>query len=371
MTTPHPTQGRPRAAVIGGGIFGVTAALVLARFCQISLFEKADGLMQGATYANHNRQHFGFHYPRSPETARQCLESHADFRRFYGEAELGDFANYYAVAARDTKVNPEQYLKFCHDLGLSCEPELPPEEAMNRDKIALSLRVKEGILDLPILKDMALRLLDQQPMIEIFTGHTVVDGRILGCGEKQLTLSQGRQTRQETFDFVINATYARHNTFCDWFGFPQRSLQFNLQELNIIELPRKLRIGMTIMDGAFPSLIPMGRTGCHLLAHVNASQLVRESSCQSTPLLSRSLFVESNWAGVLEASVEYLPILKEARYLKSFFVDRVVETDAASTDARLTELTDHGSGCFSIFAAKIITCVSTASKLAEMISHQL
>jgi hypothetical protein len=233
------------------------------------------------------------------------------------------------------------------------------------------LRVEEGVIDFPTLRDHALLRLKKEPGILISTEHTATAGRILPDGTKEITFSCGRQTKRETFDFLINATYAHYNTFCDWFGFPQRNFQFNLQELDIIELPRDLRLGVTIMDGVFPSFIPMGKTPFHILAHVNASQLIRESSSHIKPLLSRVSVLESNWAGVLEASSEYLPILKEARYVKSLFVDRVVDAGASETDARLTDITNHGGGCFSIFAAKIITCVSTADKLATMISSQL
>ncbi len=221
------------------------------------------------------------------------------------------------------------------------------------------------------LTEIALARLKQEPGIGIRTGHAVCGGQILADGAKQLAIFSGQETNHESFDFVINATYAHSNTFCDWFGFPQRKFQFNLQELDIVELPRGLRLGLTIMDGVFPSIIPMGKTPYHLLAHVTASQLIRESSTHLKPLLNRISVLESNWSGVLEASVEYIPILKEARYIKSLFVDRVVDAGAFETDARLTDITDHGSGCFSIFAAKVITCVSTAEKLAKMISAGL
>jgi len=345
----------------------VTTALALTPSCDVQLYERSSSLFQGATFANHNRQHFGFHYPRSLETAQQCLESHDDFRRFYGEAEIFDFPNYYCIGTSGSKVSPEDYVRFCDKAGLRYRCEEPPEGVLAPDKVALALRVEEGVLDFATLREIALARLAREPGIRIFTEHAMSGGKILGDGTKQLTISANRQERNEVFDFVINATYAHYNEFCDWFGFPQRTFQFNLQELNIIELPRGLRLGVTIMDGVFPSVIPMGKTPYHLLAHVNASQLIRESSSHLKPLLSRVSAIESNWEGVLEVSAEYLPILKEARYVKSLFVDRVVDAGAASTDARLTDITNHGAGCFSIFAAKVITCVSTAEKLAKMI----
>ena len=56
-----------KIAIIGAGIFGITAAIKLSKFkdFNVDVFEKCNSIFQGATYANHNRHHYGFHYPRS------------------------------------------------------------------------------------------------------------------------------------------------------------------------------------------------------------------------------------------------------------------------------------------------------------------
>ena len=46
--------------------------------------------------------------------------------------------------------------------------------------------------------------------------------------------------------------------------------------------------------------------------------------------------------------------------MQNFYVD--------STDERPTEITDHGSGIYSIFAGKVITCVDAAKKIANILS---
>jgi glycine/D-amino acid oxidase-like deaminating enzyme len=359
----------PRVAVIGGGIFGVTAALQLSESCRVTLFERGGSLFQGATFANHNRHHFGFHYPRSPETAQQCLKSRADFSSLYAGAEIYDFPNYYCIGAQNSRVTPDQYLAFCRSVGLEFAEEHPPEGVLDDCKVALALRVREGICDFYALRDAALARLAATPSVEVLLRHRVLAGRMTGRGAKQLEFSGLNGVGHRDFDFVVSAVYAHTNTFCDWFGFARRNFQFNLQELNIIELPPGLRLGITVMDGVYPSFLPFGRTPYHILAHVEASQLVRESSFEATPLLSRISAIESNWSGVLETCSQFLPVLKRARYVKSLFVDRVVDAGSAASDARITELTDHGSGCYSIFAAKVITCVSTAKKLAHMIGE--
>ena len=61
--------------VIGAGIFGCCIASELAKIgYDVVLIEQDSDIMQRASKLNHNRIHFGFHYPRSPRTARQSLE---------------------------------------------------------------------------------------------------------------------------------------------------------------------------------------------------------------------------------------------------------------------------------------------------------
>ena len=61
--------------VIGAGIFGCCISIELAKSgYEVVLVEQDSDIMQRASKLNHNRIHFGFHYPRSPKTARQSLE---------------------------------------------------------------------------------------------------------------------------------------------------------------------------------------------------------------------------------------------------------------------------------------------------------
>ncbi|MFI5360594.1 MAG: FAD-dependent oxidoreductase [Elusimicrobiota bacterium] len=354
---------RHRVAVIGGGIFGACAALELSRSFDVTLFERRPELFQGATYANHNRHHYGYHYPRSPETALQCLESRASFENLYGDCLDWDFDNYYCVAADDSKTTPEQYLSFCRKVGLPFEEVKPPKDLLDPSKIALCLKAREGVYDIAKLRLIVSARLKAASNLRVLTGREIVAGSVDGAGRKILTVVDGGARSDHAFDFVVNATYGNINRFCGWFGFPERECQFNLQELDVIELPLERRAGVTVQDGPFPSFIPMANTNRYLMAHVVESQLIREISAGRTPLLQRVAYIESNWSGVLKACAEFIPLLRRAVYVKSIFVDRVVDSARLGDDSRVTEIVEHGSGCWSVFSAKVITCVTTAHKL--------
>lgn len=363
---------RKRVGIIGGGVFGLGCAIHLGTDHDVVVFEQAADVLKGATYANHNRHHFGYHYPRSPETAHQCLDSRASFEAVYGECVHRAFANYYCVSKEESKTTPDDYIAFCEAVGLGYREEWPEDGVLDRSRIALCLRTEEGVYDYHTLARLVCQRLAAVSHAQVLANHKVVGACIGVDGDKVLSIeTPDGKAREERFDYVINAMYANYNRFCDWMGFEKRLFQFNLQELCVIDLPVAAPLGVTIQDGPFASFLPLGFSPNRcLFAHVEASQLIRDVSAGRTPLLGRVLNVESNWQGVRDVSAPFVPLLKRAEYVRSIFVDRVVDATAAGTDARLTDVTDHGQGCWSIFAAKIITCEANAARIAAAIRGQ-
>ena len=69
--------------VVGGGIFGTTAATMLATSgYNVTLYEELGGIMKCASDINQYRLHKGYHYPRSKETAKECLDGMKSFKNF-------------------------------------------------------------------------------------------------------------------------------------------------------------------------------------------------------------------------------------------------------------------------------------------------
>ena len=78
-------------AVVGAGFFGGMIAVTLARRgYTVDLYDRHDEVMRGASRANHNRIHLGYHYLRSIETAQQSIEGLSTFREVFGEAVLAE-----------------------------------------------------------------------------------------------------------------------------------------------------------------------------------------------------------------------------------------------------------------------------------------
>jgi len=362
---------RPRVGVIGGGIFGASAAIELAGSCEVVLLEQGPELLMGATFANHNRHHYGYHYPRSVETARQCLDARDSFEDAYGAALVRDFDNFYCVAKEGSKTTAEAYVRFCDEVGLPYEEVWPHAGVVDRSRLAICLRVPEPVYDFEILRDLVGRRLRATRRVSALVQHRVTGGALTDAGTKRLAVQTPDGAEVIEVDLLVNATYSSYNAVCRWFGFPPRTFQFNLQELDVIRIPDVPRFGVTIQDGPFPSVLPLGRGDRYLLAHVVTSQLVREVSDEASGLLARVRNVVSEWESVLRVSSEYLPALRSAIYLRSIFADRVVDAGRAADDARITEITAHGSRCWSIFGAKVITAVATARALRTLVEAEL
>ena len=86
---------------------------------QVELHEELEDVMMAASDINQYRLHKGYHYPRSKETAQECLKGLYTFKRKYERSVVnGDIEHYYAIASEDSKVSEFEYLAFLDDLEL-------------------------------------------------------------------------------------------------------------------------------------------------------------------------------------------------------------------------------------------------------------
>ena len=106
-------------AVVGGGIFGATAAVDLAwAGHNVVLFEAAGDLLTGASGINQYRLHRGYHYPRSLATAVASRDAERSFRARYADAVVDGVEHVYGVAGRDSLTDPDTFVRFLEAAGL-------------------------------------------------------------------------------------------------------------------------------------------------------------------------------------------------------------------------------------------------------------
>jgi len=161
-----PKHKQPKIAVVGGGIFGTTTAVMLAqKGFVVDLYEKENSIFQAASGANQARIHLGYHYPRSEETAKSSIESAPEFEEFYKEAIIKDINQYYCIAKEGSKTNAQGYLKFCRRNGLPYEK--ADLDIVNNNSVDLCILSKENLVDINKLKNICLAKL-KNPNINLF-----------------------------------------------------------------------------------------------------------------------------------------------------------------------------------------------------------
>lgn len=357
-----------RIGIIGAGVFGCSAAIELARNgFEVTLFDRYSNILEGASTINHLRHHYGFHYPRSKETVEEIKTARESFEKQYGDCVSDFFEDYYGCSKINTKTTPKNFIKFCDDMGLDYEIKWPEKEYMDRTNIGVCIKTPERVYDPDILKGLIFKKIKKSE-IKLKFNHKIIGGEISQDKKFLISICGGKKIKEE-FDFIINATYSNFNNFNSWFGFSKRKLQYELVELLEIYVPDCKKIGLTIMDGEFSSVLPRGEKGTFTLGHVKESVLKTIISDKIDAIVMASGKIHSNKEKILEKGVKDFPFLKKAIVVNSLYIARVVKPNVESNDERPSEITYYGNGLYSIFGGKIITCMEVAKKLTKLIKE--
>ena len=166
--------GNRQAIVIGGGIHGITTALAIADAgVKVVVVERNDGILQGTSGATHNRAHMGYHYPRSLETAQECLRGLVYFESNYPEALYRPEEAYYLIEKNESLTGTEDYIKFCNEMHIPYERKWPSAELLSREYVESSFLVPEPCFNLKVLRQLLTAEAKAKDVV-IKTGSTVI-----------------------------------------------------------------------------------------------------------------------------------------------------------------------------------------------------
>ena len=348
-----------RVAVVGGGIFGTTAAVELSRRGHtVDLYEREDDLLQAASGVNQYRLHRGYHYPRSSETATDCRNSEIVFREAFAPAVLDKSDHYYAVAARDSLTSRDDYLAFCaaHQL----ETEIGRPDVLDPASVAVSVRVREQMFDPDVLRTLVRENL-RDAGVTVHLG-TEVDMADLGFA-----------------DIVVVATYAGINRLLADDPGAQRPYQFEVCEKPVVQLPPRFAgTSVVVMDGPFMCFDPVGSGGRHVLGHVvhaiHATNVgfAPEVPEAIVPLLNRGVVERppvTNIDRFIAAGREFFPEIDGAVHVGSMYTVRTVLPGVEGTDTRPTLVRRVNDRVITVFSGKIATCVAAAAEVASLVDE--
>ena len=348
-----------RVAVIGGGLFGCTAAILASRAGhEVHLYESKSRIMGGATSACYYRLHRGYHYPRSPETGRESLEAEKSFRDEYGECVLDGGTQLYAIA-KHSRVNASKFRLFMRSMNLLFE-EVDSPLVQGCEAV---FRVNEPRLSAMVLNSLVTRkLAESGVVVHLKTGFP--------------------PNIREQFDKIIVATYASLNSVLYQLGLPASIYKFQVVEKPIVQLPETYRdTSIVVLDGDFCCLDPHEWSELHVLGHVSLT--IHDENIGPYPraneklrgLIERGLtrdYIEgirdvSRVRSVVESMAAFIPGVVDARYFGSMFAFRAVLAGVEETDARPTLVKRLDDQVVKIFSGKLGTAVSAGRQALAMI----
>lgn len=360
--------------IIGGGFYGCAIAHELSKYnLRVGLLEKESDLMQRASYVNQARIHQGYHYPRSILTA---LRSRVNFDRFieeYKECVYSNFDHYYAVGKISSKVNAQQFRLFCERIGapLSAAPK-EVKQLFDSSLIEDVFLVREYAFDAVRLKTIVSRAL-VEASVDIAVKCEV--NSIAGSGgSMKLVFSCPEGPGELSADYIFNCTYSQINQVMEASKLPLIPLKHEFTEMALVEMPDSLRrMGFTIMDGPFFSIIPFPARGLHTLSHVRYTPHHYWQDRDGDRLLDaheyfRTASVGSYHVHMLKDAQRYIPGLKECRYIESFWEIKTVLPQSETNDSRpiLFRRSEELPNLISVMGGKIDNIFDIREKLREV-----
>ena len=357
--------------IIGAGIYGLYAALFCGRRGERALVLECDGApFARATYINQARVHMGYHYPRSISTA---IKSRGYFDRFnqdYGFCINDKFDQIYATSAKFSWTSADQFKKFCENADIRCE-EAPAGRYFKQGMCDGAFLTTEYTFDAQILKNWFLEELKKYPDIKIICGAKIKSIENNGV-DYIFELENGEKYKAP---FVLNATYAGINQIHALLGLPALPVKYELCEIILCETCDKLKnTGITVMDGAFFSIMPFGKTKYHSLTsvtftpHLTNFGSVPDFSCMarsggfcSSARLGNCNYCpakpESAWTFMSSLAKKYLKDEYGFTYASSLYSVKPILKTSEIDDSRPTVIRRHSESprFVSVLSGKINT----------------
>ena len=358
---------KQKIGIIGGGLFGITVYIVLKKKgYDCTLFEKNSEILKGASTNNLNRVHFGYHYPRDSETAKQSLQGYKSFKKFYSKAILSNFDNYYFIA-NNSKVNLKKYIKFCNLNNLKFKKVDLKKLHFSVKNILGGIKVNEPIYDWSIIVSEVKKKLKKINKNKIY------------LKEKVLKINKNKNFILKTnknfykFDKIIDASYEGSNKLSNNLIGKKKLLyqntiiyEFTSNDFN--------QMGLAVMDGNYFSFLPKGNSNKNLLYHVSYSVLKQRKSYKLPDNWNNENFpasiIKSRSQKILKDIKKYFPNLSIKLTNKQFISFRVLPSNQKKTDKRISKVYNFQNKYFKISSAKVDHSVDIANEILEKLKDK-
>ena len=350
------------AVIIGGGFYGATIAIYLARqrgLKRILLVECEATLLTRASYNNQARVHNGYHYPRSFTTAYRSRVNLPRFVRDWPQAVKTDFTKLYAIARRNSKVTAKQFERFCREIGAKIQPAEPALCALFEPRLIEAVfLVEEYAFDATQLTSWAERELKECGVQTRFETRVTAISKVSN-GNLRVTVKPDQGAEELiACRYVFNCTYSGLNQFKGEFPGTRTGLKQEITEMALMQVPPVLQgLGITVMDGPFFSLMPFPARGLHTLSHVRYTPHLHWNDKHGIDPYQKlkQYECETRVDRMMRDVGRYLPSILSAQYVDSLFEVKTVLVKNEGDDGRPILFEKHPElpGCYSVLGGKI------------------
>ena len=360
-----------KALIIGAGIHGITLACELAKHSiKVTVVDRRQEILLETSNSTHNRVNMGYHYPRSFDTAKECHEGFEFFKRNLPSALYYPSECYYSIESNSSNVDAKQYKSFLDEVGLKYTIEDPINGLLLKENIEASFKVWEPCYDVQILRRIFNQKIENLG-VELVLGFDIVDARI--DGRKVKLVSFCNHTLEEDYDIIVNATYAFTNNIQRLFRCeePKKQYRFQKTEVVVATHTKQTLPAITIMDGAFITVLPYaygGHSNEYLVYDVvNSVHTVHVG--EYLPVADISRCEMTNYSKMLESGKRYFSFMEDLKPKSSLWAYRPIPLSSLSDDSRVTNVIKHNNhNCFySILEGKFVSAPLKGNLICEMI----
>ena len=234
------------------------------------------------------------------------------------------------------------------------------------EDVALGIITGDAVYDAVILRREIVRRLDAGG-IDIRYATEIVAAQDHG-GRIDLIDSTGRR---DGFDTAVNATYANTSRIARTLGLPVVERQYEYVAVPIIAAAF-YRVGITVMDCDFVSLLPFGTSDRHILYHVQHSILATSVAVDVDAAWldkATSPFARCDPDALFErirsAAARFVPALANAELAGFLHGPRAVLAGVDDTDARPSVIDRPLARYISLTSGKADHCTWVADAVAD------
>ena len=355
--------------IIGGGFYGCMIALFLSNYYKnILIVEAEKEIITKASYHNQARVHNGYHYPRNFLTG---FRSHRNYSRFLADFKSAIDDSYlmiYGVARTNSKITTNQFVRFCKQIDLPLKALEPKyKKLFNEHFIEDLFMVDEVVFNAAKIRKILEEKLEKAKVKVIYKTKGVK------LQQKNnafiVSLSNGESLRSKQ---VINATYANINSFLRESELPLLPFKYEYAEMPLVKMPESLKkIGLTIMDGPFFSLMPFPDKKLHSFHHVRYTpHLTWFSDKIDYKLLEKR---QSQFLFMKKDATRYIPDLEDLQHVNSLYEVKTILQQNESNDGRpILFRQDYGHKNFSVvMGGKIDNIYDTFDEFRKTMDYSL